>query len=183
MRRFALLVSIVVALGLGGAPSAVAADPDVQRFTIAESFTDPDFCGTGQAVDVSISIMVTAFLAPNQPVDSRSVAEGNEVYTNSQNGATVISHTAGPTSTVITSGDPAGAHTQDVTVIGFARQLRTAQGSVLVQNAGYLVLHQVIDADGNVISNEIVVDRGLHPIAESGFVLFCEVVTEALGLS
>jgi hypothetical protein len=183
MRRFALPVSIIMALGLGVAPSAFAADPDVQHFTITESFTDLDFCGTGQAVDVSVSIMVTVFLAPNQPVDSRSIAEGNEVYANPQNGATVISHTAGPLSSVIISGDPAGEHTQDVTVNGLTRLLRTAQGSVLVRNAGYLVLHQVIDGDGNVISNEIVVDRGPHPIAESGFVLFCEVVTDALGLS
>ncbi len=127
--------------------------------------------------------MVTEFLAPNQPVDYRNVAEGNEVYTNPQNGATVISHTAGPLSTVIVSGDPAGAHSQDVTVNGLTRLIRTEQGSVLVRNAGYLVLHQVIDGDGNVISNEIVVDRGPHPIAESGFTLFCEVVSEGLGLS
>lgn len=183
MRKFALLVGIIVALGLGGPPSALAANPDVNRFTITESFTDPDFCGTGQAVEVSVSIMVTEFLAPNQPVDSRNVVEGNEVYTNPQNGVTVISHTAGPTSITILSGDPAGAHTQDVTVNGLTRLIRTAGGAVLVRNAGYLVLHQVIDGDGNVISNEILVDRGPHPIAESGFVLFCEVVTEGLGLS
>jgi hypothetical protein len=135
------MVGIIVVFGLGGAPSAFAADPDVNRFTITESFTDPDFCGTGQAVDVSVSIMVTEFLAPNQPVDYRNVAEGNEVYTNPQNGATVISHTAGPLSTVIVSGDPAGAHTQDVTDDGLTRLIRTEQGSVLVRNAGYLVLH------------------------------------------
>ena len=56
MRRFALVVGIVVALGLGAVPSAVAANPGVNHFTITESFTDPDFCGTGQPVDTSISV-------------------------------------------------------------------------------------------------------------------------------
>ena len=51
IRRFALVVGIVVTLGLGAVPSAVAADPDVKHFTITESFTDDNFCGTGQAVD------------------------------------------------------------------------------------------------------------------------------------
>jgi hypothetical protein len=46
--RFALVVGIVVALGLGAVPSAVAADPDVNHFTMTDSFTGPDFCGTGQ---------------------------------------------------------------------------------------------------------------------------------------
>ena len=44
-------------------------------------------------------------------------------------------------------------------------------------------LHQVINADGEVISTEIVVDRGPHPIAESDFALFCDFMTDALGLS
>jgi hypothetical protein len=53
----------------------------------------------------------------------------------------------------------------------------------LLRNAGYLVLHQVLDADGNVLSSEIVADKGPRPIAESGFTAFCEVMTDASGLS
>lgn len=125
MRRFALVVGIVVALGLGGAPSAVAAEPGVNHFTITESFTDGDFCGTGQAVDVSISIRGTEFLSPNQPVGYRNVSQGNVVYTNPQNDTTVIRHFAGPVSDTIISGDPQGVNTHELIVSGLSGQVRT----------------------------------------------------------
>jgi hypothetical protein len=109
MRRFTLLLGIVVAaLGLGGAPSAVAANPEVNHYTISDSLTDNDFCGTGQTVDVSVFVRVTEFLAPNQPVDYRNVVEGNVVYTNPLTGATVTDHLANGFSETIISGDPLG---------------------------------------------------------------------------
>ncbi|HEU4947913.1 MAG TPA: hypothetical protein VFT31_12230 [Kribbella sp.] len=182
MRRFALVVGIVVALGLGAVPSAVAANPDVNHYTITESFTDGDFCGTGQAVETSVFARVTEFLAPNQPVDYRNVTEGNVVYTNPQNGATVIRHFAGPVSDTIISGDPEGVHTQEITVIGLVLLLRTADGGVLMRNAGYLVLHEVFNGD-EFVSREVVVDKGPHPNAESDLTLFCDLTTDALGLS
>jgi hypothetical protein len=152
MRRFALVVGIVVALGLGAVPSAVAANPDVNHFIITESFTDGDFCGTGQAVDISISIKQTEFLAPNQPVDYRNVTVVDVVYTNPQNGATVLRHQAGPLSDTIISGDPEGVSTHEITFIGQTTLLRTANGGALLRNAGYIFFHQDTNADGEVIS-------------------------------
>lgn len=181
MRRFALVVGIVVALGLGGAPSAVAAEPGVNHFTITESFTDGDFCGTGQAVDVSISIRGTEFLSPNQPVGYRNVSQGNVVYTNPQNDTTVIRHFAGPVSDTIISGDPQGVNTHELIVSGLSGQVRTAGGSVLL-GAGYIVFHEVFNGD-EFVSREIIVNRGPHPNLESDLALFCDVVTDALGLS
>ena len=180
MRRFALVVGIVVALGLGAVPSAVAANPGVNHFTITESFTDPDFCGTGQAVETSISVKGTEFLAPNQPVDSRNVTQVNVVYTNPENGATVLRHAAGPVSNTIISGDPEGVHTVETTVRGLSGLLRTADG-VVVLGAGYLVLHEVFNGD-EFVSQEIIINNGPHPEADNDFDLFCGVVTEALGI-
>jgi len=181
MRRFALVVGIVVALGLGAVPSAGAANPGVIHFTFTESFTDGDFCGTGQAVDTSISVKGTEFLAPNQPVDSRNVTQVNVVYTNPQNDATVLRHAAGPVSDTIISGDPQGVHTLEITVRGLSGLLRTADGVVLL-GAGYLVLHEVFNGE-EFVSREVVVSKGPHPNAESDLVLFCDVTTDALGLS
>src|SRR6266550_3280779 len=99
MRRLMILLGIIVAaFALGGLPSAVAANPGVSHFAVTFPDTQPDFCGTGQAVDLVVSIKATVFSAPNQPVDSRSNAEVNVVYTNPQNGATVLRHSAGPVS-------------------------------------------------------------------------------------
>src|SRR6266498_4165924 len=181
MRRFTLLFGIVVAaLVLGGAP-AVAANPEVNHFTISDSFTDGNFCGTGQAVDVSVFIQGTAFLAPNQPVDYRNVGEGNIAYTNPLNGATVVDHFAGAFSATIISGDPEGVHTTERTFQGLIHLYRT-DGGVLYEGAGYVVVHEVANGD-EVVSTEIVVDRGPHPDAESGFTLFCDTIPSALGLS
>jgi hypothetical protein len=150
-------------------------------FTITESFTDGDFCGTGQAVDISVSVKGTEFLAPNQPVDYRNVSQVNVVHTNPQNGATVLRHAAGPISDTTISGDPEGVHTHELTVRGLSGQLRTADGVVLL-GAGYVVLHEVFNGD-EFVSREIVVNRGPHPNLESDLVLFCDVMTDALGLS
>ncbi len=188
MRRFAFLLGIIVAaFALGGVQSAVAANPGVIHFTITESFTDPDFCRTGQPVDTSVSVKGTAFLAPNQPVDSRNVTQVNVVYTNPVNHATVIRHAAGPVSDTIISGDPAGVHTVETTVKGLSGQLRTADGAVLL-GAGYLVLHEVFNGE-EFVSRTIVVDKGPHPNIESDLdhqsdlIFFCDAATAALGLS
>ena len=180
MRRFALVAGIVAALGVGAMPSAVAANPGVIHFTVTESFTDGDFCGTGQAVDTTISVKGTQFLAPNQPVDSRSISRVTVVYTNPENLATVLRRAAGPVSDTVIFGDPQGLHTVETTVRGLVGHLRTPDGLVLL-GAGYLVLHEVFDGE-EFVSREIVVNRGPHPNAESDLALFCEVTTAALGL-
>jgi hypothetical protein len=181
MRRFALLVGIVVALGLGGAPSAFAANPDVNRFSEAFSFTDPDFCGTGQPVETSFSIKGTEFLAPNQPVDSRNVTVVKVVYTNPQNDATFVRRAAGPLSETLISGDPEGVHTVELTISGLSGLLVTADGAVLL-GAGHIVFREVLDGE-EFISREIVVNRGPHPNLESDLALFCDAATDALGLN
>ena len=180
MRRFALVVGIVVALGLGSVPTADAANPGVSRFSFTESFTEPDFCGTGEAVDVSVTVKGTEFLSPNQPVDSRNVTEVKVVYTNPENGATVIRHAAGPVSETFVSGDPEGVHTVELVVTGLSGQLRTANGSVLL-GAGTIVFRETFNGE-ELISREILVNRGPHPNLESDLALFCEVTTAALGL-
>ena len=181
MRKFALLVGIIVALGLGGVPSAFAVNPDVSRFAFTESFTDPDFCGTGQEVETLLSVKGTEFLAPNQPVDSRNVTVVKVVYTNPQNDATVVRRAAGPLSETLISGDPEGVHTVELTVRGLSGLLVTADGAVLL-GAGYIVFREVFNGE-EFVSREIVVNRGPHPNLESDLVLFCDATTAALGLN
>jgi hypothetical protein len=132
-------------------------------------------------VDTSISVKGTEFLAPNQPVDYRNVTVVDIVYTNPQNDATVLRHAAGPFSETIISGDPEGVHTVERTASGLQGLPRTADG-VVVLGAGNLVLHEVFNGE-EFVSREIVVNRGPHPNIESDLVLFCEVTTDALGLS
>jgi hypothetical protein len=181
MRRFALVVGIVVVLGLGSVPSAVAANPEANRFSFTESFTDPDFCGTGEAVDVSVSVKGTEFFAPNQPVDYRNISDVTVVYTNPETGATVIRHAASMVSETLISGDPEGVHTVELIVSGLSGQLRTADGTVVL-GAGDIVFRETFNGE-EFISREILVNRGPHPNLESDLALFCQVTTAALGLT
>jgi hypothetical protein len=182
MRRFPAFLGIVAAFVLSVAPATIAANPEVNHFEFSGSFTDPDFCGTGMAVDISFAGHGTEFFAPNQPVDYWQTVVGNTVFTNPLNGNTVINHFANTFSDLTISGDPEGLHTHEFSFKGLPELLRTEHGAVLVRDAGYLIFHQTFDGD-EFISSEIVLDKGPHPDAESDFEIFCEVMTSALGLS
>jgi hypothetical protein len=72
-------------------------------------------------------------------------------------------------------------HTVETTIRGLSGQLRTADGVVLL-GAGNLVLYEVFNSD-EFVSREIVVDKEPHHNIESDLALFCDVTTNALGLS
>ena len=82
----------------------------------------------------------------------------------------------------LVSGDPAGVHTEAVTFKGLPERIQTADGPVIVRDAGYLTFFRTFDGD-ELLSSTISVDRGPHPDAESDFALFCQVMTAALGIS
>jgi hypothetical protein len=82
---------------------------------------------------------------------------------------------------VIISGDPEGDHVQEVTVAGLPELWKLAHGSVLIRDAGYVVLVQTIE-DDEVVDNEVLINKGPHPDLDSDFELFCEVMPGALGI-
>jgi hypothetical protein len=133
-------------------------------------------------VDIFSSGHGTEWFAPNQPVEYRNKVVGNTVFTNPLNGKTVINHFANTFSDVIISGDPEGLHVHEFTFKGLPEKLRTEHGGVLIRDAGYIIFHETHNGD-EFISSEIFVDKGPHPDAESDFALFCEVMTDALGLN
>jgi hypothetical protein len=180
-----LLGIIVAAFALGGLPSAVAANPGVNHFIDVGSFTDTDYCETGQAVDISFSARITEFSAPNQPVDTRRVQHGTFVLTNPLNGATVTNKFANQMAEVTISGDPAGVHTEEWTFIGLGEVVRTEHGGVLTRDAGYLVIRLVLNGNSfpPLFTPVIVVNKGQNSDAETDYNLFCEVTTSALGLT
>jgi hypothetical protein len=182
MHRPAMLIGIAVAsLVLGTAPAAQAANPDVHRSTDVGGFADPDFCGTGQTVDVSFNVRVVDFLSPNQDVDVARIVQGTFTLTNPETGATVQNRAAGRYTEALVSGDPAGIHTIEYTAPGLNEQLRLQNGRVLSLDAGYLAWRDTFDGD-HWLFGGIVVDKGPHPDADSNFVIFCDVISTALGL-
>jgi hypothetical protein len=182
MHRPITFIGIAVAtLVLGSAPAAQAANPDVNRRIEIGGYTDPDFCGPGQTVDVSFTVRVVEFLSPNQEVDIALVRQGDFWLTNPDTGATVQNHFAGRYSETLVSGDPAGIHTVEYTTHGLDQQLRLPNGAVLSRDAGYQAWRDTFGPDG-WLSGELVVQRGPHPDADSDYAIFCEVITTALAL-
>jgi hypothetical protein len=183
MLRFAVLASALVVVGLAVAPaSAPAANPTVNHFTDSGTFTDTDFCGTGETVNGSFSTRVTEFLTPNQPgTDYRNTSVGNTYLTNPANGNTIRVHFAGQfTATVVST--TATGFTELDTNIGAPEVIKTPHGGVLSRDAGYIQFLNTFDNQGNFVSGQLVIDRGPHPEAEQDFALFCDVATSALGL-
>jgi hypothetical protein len=172
--------AVLMLMTLAAAPAAHAADPQVNHFRDVGTDVDPDFCGTGQQIDIAFDVLITEWLAPNQ-ADFRNTVSGKVTFTNPLTGDTVINHFAGQFLDETISGDPEGLHVHEFTNIGLPELFKTPHGGVLTRDAGYIVFQVTFDGD-EFISSEIVVNNGPHPQADSDFELFCEIMPEALGL-
>jgi hypothetical protein len=181
MRRVVCVLGVsLVLLVWSAAPPALAANPEVNRFTDSWSDVDPDFCGTGVSVSFEGSARVTEFLSPNH-VDFMATFSAHEVITNVKTGDYVIAHWAGRSTNVVVSGSEEGIHTHEITTIGLPESFRLPGGGKITLDAGYIVFHDTFDGD-KFLSTEVTVVHGPHPAADSDFELFCEVIPPALGI-
>jgi hypothetical protein len=174
----ALLVVLVVALAavpgtaLGAKPIAHFHD----HFT--DSFSD-EICG----IPVDVEIVVTDNFFVYAEDSFKDTASFRATVTNPVNGKSIIISNAGQV-----SGPPpivdeaAGTITFLTSFKGLPEKIQTAQGPVLLRDAGFVQFADTFDlATGDFISSEIVFIKGPHPDLESDFALFCEVVSAALG--
>ena len=181
-RRLVVLVGTVAVAALAVVSTgALAANPTVNHFSYSGTFTNDDFCGTGATVNGTFEFKGTEWLTPNQ-ADYRNTQVGTDTYTNPANGKTVIINFAGPYTVTLVSINPDGGWTELDTNKGLTEQIKTPQGHVLLRDVGYIQFLRTYDGDGNFLSSQIVLDKGSHPDAESGFTAGCDVVTSALGL-
>jgi hypothetical protein len=172
-----LLVALVTALVVFPAP-ALAAKPIAQfhdHFT--DSFSD-EICGI--AVDVDVVVTDNFFVyADDTFKDTSSV---KQTFTNPANGKSVVLSVAGQ----ITGPPPvvdeeAGTITFLTSYKGLPEKIQTAQGAVLLRDAGIITFADTFDLEtGEFISSETIVNKGPHPEADSDFTLFCEVISGAL---
>jgi hypothetical protein len=170
----------VALMALVGAPGALAADQQHDHFRDAFTDVDDDFCGTGVEIDVAGNVLINEWHAPHKG-DFKQTAAGKFTLTNPLTGDTAVSRFAGPTWVVNISGDPEGDHVQQVTVAGLPELWKLPHGRVLIRDAGYVVLVQTIE-DGEVVDNEVLINKGPHPDLDSDFELFCETLVPALGI-
>jgi hypothetical protein len=169
----ALATTIVVAILAG---TASAAKPIAQ---FHDHFTDSfstDICGI--PVDATIRVTDNFFVYEDSFKDTSSVSA---TVTNPVNGKSVIVSNAGQI-----SGPPpivdeeAGTITFLTSFKGLPEKIQTAQGPVLLRDAGVITFADTFDLEtGEFLSSQVFVN-GPHPEADSDFQLFCEVVSGAL---
>jgi hypothetical protein len=179
-RFIAATATAVTVLALAGAPAALGAGQDGHHFRDVGTDVDPDFCGTGQQIDIAFDVRVNEWFAPHKG-DYKSTASGTVTFTNPLTGDTVINRFANAFWDETVSGDPEGIHVHEFTTKGLPELFKTPHGGVITLDAGYIVFRDTFDGD-TFISGEIVINRGPHPQADSDFELFCQFMPDALGL-
>jgi hypothetical protein len=178
MGRFSLRHALAAAFAVGVVlPAAAVAAQPVERFhdNFRDTFSD-EVCGIpvdGVAVGVDNFILY----ADDSFKDTSSV---RITFTNPENGKSVTVSNAGQVSGTAIIDEAAGTITFVTTFKGLPERIQTAQGPVLLRDAGIATFVDVFDLEtGEFISSDVIF-KGPHPDAESDFEAFCEVVTPAL---
>jgi hypothetical protein len=135
-------------------------------------------------VEGTFDVRGTEALSPNGPTDYWQTAHGVTTFTNPVNGNTVISRFANRVEVKIISGDPeTGTFVEEVAFKGLPELLMVqGRGGVLLRDVGIAVFRNTW-VDDELVNSEPILVRGPHPDLASDFEAFCEVTTDALGLS
>jgi hypothetical protein len=181
-RRLAVALAAVVALVAAVAPQALAAGQQKDHFRDIGTFVDDDFCGTGQEIDGAFNVVVNEFSAPHNGGEEKIVVSGKTSLRNPVTGDVAINHFAGPVWNTFISGDPDGVHVEESTVKGLPEMWKLEHGRRLIRDAGYVVIRSTFDGD-ELVSQDVLVNKGPHPDLDSEFELFCQTLVPALGIA
>jgi hypothetical protein len=177
----AFVIAVVTVLAYLPA-SALGAKPDREHATFVDTEENVDVCGVN--VDIlakGVFTDLTFFDKQGHFLRFRSLSTVNVVFT-ADDGRSVMQHTAGAFVVEEVVDEEAGTLTTFFTFKGLPNQLRTAHGRVVLRDVGFITFAEVVDLDtGDILSFEIVVNKGPHPEADSDFTIFCDAFIEALG--
>jgi hypothetical protein len=177
----ALLVAVVIALAVLPA-GALGAKPERFHEVVVESFEDEELCGI--TVDVDVMGVFTDQLFFDQEgniLRFMSTSSFRATFTDAEGDSVTIQNAGQFQEVEPIIDEEAGTITFVITFKGLAEKIRTAQGPVLLRDAGVITFADTFDLEtGDFISSEVLVNKGPHPEADSDFTLFCEVITEAL---
>jgi hypothetical protein len=157
--------------------SALGAKP-VEQFHdhFTDSFSD-EICG----IPVDIDLVATDNFFLYADGSSKDTSSFMATVTNPLNGKSVVISSTG-----LVSGPPpivdeeAGTITFFTTFKGLPEKIQTANGPILLRDAGLVTFADTFDLEtGEFISSDVTV-KGPHPELDSDFTLFCEVISEAL---
>jgi hypothetical protein len=176
-RIFALTVFVTL-LALALTSSNVVAAPIVQH--VHSTFDDTfqaEPCGIDGTIVEHNMIELQAYADGTVRFEVHSV----QVFTSEATGKSVESFSSQQQTNVsppIVNGD--GTTTLLFMFRGLEQKLKIPDGPTLVRDAGWITFALTFDTNGSLISQLIVGENGPHPLADSGFALFCDVVVPAV---
>lgn len=175
IRAVTVLAAVVIVLAL---PVSASAAKPVEQFHdhFTETFAN-NLCG----IDGTSTIVVQNTFTLYSDDSFKSAGSFRQTFT-ALNGRSVKISSAGTTSgPAPVIDEEAGTITFITTYIGLPEKIQTAQGRVLLRDAGIITLADTFDLEtGEFLGGEVVTIKGPHPEAESDFEAFCEVIIPAL---
>ncbi len=161
-------------------PVPVSASKPIEKFHehVTGSFSE-EICG----IVVDAEFVVTNNIFLHADGSFKVATSGRFTFTNPANGKSVIISFAGlrPSGSAPIVDAEAGTITFINTFKGLPEKIQTANGSVLLRDAGIITFVETFNlVTGAFISSETIVNKGPHPDADSDFALFCEVFSSAL---
>jgi hypothetical protein len=168
----------VTLLALALTSSNVAAAPIVQHVHSTSNGTfQADPCGIDGTIVEHDMIELQAYADGTLRFEIHSV----QVFTSEATGKSVESFSSLQQTNVslpIVNGD--GTTTLLFIFKGLEQKLKIPDGPTFVRDAGPITFALTFDANGSLISQFSVGEKGLHPLADSGFALFCDVLVPAV---
>jgi hypothetical protein len=176
-RIFAATVFVTL-LALALTSSNVAAAPIVQHVHSTSNDTvQADPCGIDGTIVEHDMIELQAYADGTLLFEIHSV----QLFTSEATGKSVESFSSQQQTNVsppIVNGD--GTTTLLFVFKGLEQKLKIPDGPTLVRDAGPITFALTFDANGSLISQLSVGEKGMHPLADSGFALFCDVLVPAV---
>ena len=180
--RFIALTGLMtlVAAWVTGTPAG-AATPQVVHTKVNVSLTNIDVCGFTVNSVVQGTDTFQVFVDSAGNMFFQDVSHVVSTLTNQANGKVVYVANAGRDRFTSDAGvvNPDGTITFTDTLTGMPVRVSTAHRSTLVKDAGYLSMVQTVDADGNLLSDQLIV-HGPHPFG-GDFTVFCDAIASAIG--
>ena len=178
-------VAAVAGFGLmmGLVSPASAGKPETERDRVVFVEEDQEICGLALDVVVDVTFYDKVFFDK----------DGNFIrFMNNSSGSNVFVNDAGESVTVTFANltretesidEEAGTITFTTSVRGLPEKIKgVGGGAVITRDAGLITFRSTWDiATETELSNEVIVNHGPHPQADSDFTLFCEIITAELG--
>jgi hypothetical protein len=150
---------------------AMAAGPDHQ--TIRGTDVDPDFCGTGQIVNVAFTGVFNGW-------EDKAFGHIQNTWTNPANGIAIYDTFSGGGKLSVTD-DGNGAYTIALAREGQPVHLQYVGGPLIVQDVGLVIVYDHFDADDNYLGTDVVIVGGPHPALEEPLD-WCDLMVDLLQL-